>query len=57
MNLWASGPKALGSSDTPWALENPSRLRKAASTSSCRDRAQKSSSSLRYTGASARIRA
>ena len=57
MNLWASGPKALGSSETPLALEKPSRLRKAASTSSWRESAQKSSSSLRYTGASARIRA
>ena len=57
MNLWASGPKALGSSETPWALENPSTLRKAARTSSWRERAQKSSSSFRYTGASARSRA
>ena len=39
MNLWASGPKALGSRDTPWALENPSRFRNAASTSSWRESA------------------
>ncbi len=47
MNRWASGPKALGSRDTPEALEKASMLRKAPSTSSWRDRAQKSSSSLR----------
>ena len=30
ITLWASGPKALGSRETPWALEKPSTLRKAA---------------------------
>ena len=47
MNLWASGPKALGSRETPYELEKASTLRKAASTSAWRDRAKKSSSSLR----------
>ena len=43
----ASGPKALGSSETPYELEYASTLRKAASTSSWRDSAQKSNCSER----------
>ncbi|WP_206066507.1 hypothetical protein [Nonomuraea composti] len=52
----AAGPHALGSSETPLALENRSWSRKAADTSACREIAQKSSSSLRYSGARSRSR-
>ena len=44
---WASGPKAAGSRETPQALEKASTLRKAPMTSSWRESAQKSNSSLR----------
>jgi hypothetical protein len=43
----AAGPHALGSSETPLALEKRSWSRNADATSVCREIAQKSSSSLR----------
>ncbi len=57
MVLCAYGPQAEGSRETPFALENRAGSRNAAVTSRCRDSAQKSCSSLRYSGASARSRA
>ena len=57
MVLCACGPQADGSSETPLALENRDGSRNAATTSSWRESAQKSSSSLRYSGASSRSRA
>ncbi len=57
MVRWACGPQAAGSSETPFALENRPGSRNAAVTSACRDSAQKSCSSFRYSGASARSRA
>ncbi|WP_237108329.1 hypothetical protein [Nonomuraea sp. MG754425] len=43
----AAGPHALGSSETPLALEQRAWSRKAADTSAWRDSAQKSSASSR----------
>jgi hypothetical protein len=57
MVLWACGPDASLSSDTPSADENRALSRNPADTSACRDSAQKPSSSLRYSGASVRSRA
>ncbi len=57
MLLWAWGPDAAGSSDTPWDEESTVESRKPSRTSAWRDRAQNPCSSLRYTGASARSRA
>ena len=45
--LWAWGPDAAGSSDTPWAEEKRTLSRKPSTTSAWRDSAQKSAASLR----------
>ena len=50
----ACGPRDTGSSDTPSRLDSEVLLRKPCHTSWCRDKAQKFSSSLRYSGASSR---
>ena len=49
-------PREIGSSETPSRLDSVVLLRKPASTSACRDNAQKPSSSLWYSGASSRSR-
>ncbi len=56
MIRWASGPVAVGSRVTPHALDSRVESRKPAVTSAWRDSAQKSNSSLRYSGASVRSR-
>ncbi len=47
MVLWACGPDADGSSDTPCELDRRSKSRNPSITSACLDSAQKPSSSLR----------
>ena len=55
--LYACGPDAAGSSETPWEFEKWVESRNPDMTSAWRDNAQKPRSALWYTGASSRSRA